>query len=331
MIRLGLETKESQAPRAGFQRGQVLLLALSLGMVAQAAAQSNDAALKQETPSVRVVFDAREPGLSALSYDSLGRGEFRPSPIIDPGSPPAAYTVSVRNGWITYAASSDAAHPVWEMRCDGNTLRMKSLFRPKGVSRDVSWKFNSDVGHTTLLGHTTPGGDIALPALMHVPGMGSLRIYATGSPLPVLHYDAERHPNPFVTVTFPAATAEHKVLEYTLETAAIFPSVPGMDPADRRYDGFRREWLDAFQLQAHVHMLANNSASDPWDSACTNTAIWPGIRRRWSRDLQRSILFGKASIAIWPGLFRTGNRATRESISRRLSERDQQVVSPSLP
>lgn len=36
-----------------------------------------------------------------------------------------------------------------------------------------------------------------------------------------------------------------------------------MDPADPRYDGFRREWLDIFQLQAHEHMLANNSASDP--------------------------------------------------------------------
>jgi hypothetical protein len=36
-----------------------------------------------------------------------------------------------------------------------------------------------------------------------------------------------------------------------------------MDPADPSYDGFRREWLDAFQLQAHAHTLANNSASDP--------------------------------------------------------------------
>ncbi len=66
-----------------------------------------------------------------------------------------------------------------------------------------------------------------------------------------------------MTVTFPAATAEHKVLEYTLQTAAIFPAVPGMRPGDPEFDGFRRDWLNAFQLQAEAHTLANNSASDP--------------------------------------------------------------------
>jgi len=87
---------------------------------------------------MRVAFNARQPGLSVLSFDSLERGSFHPSPIVDPGASPIPYTVSAHDGWIRYALSSDPAHAVWEMRCDGNTLRMRSFFRPDGASRDVT-------------------------------------------------------------------------------------------------------------------------------------------------------------------------------------------------
>jgi hypothetical protein len=226
-------------------------------------AQTQDVALKQETASIRVAFDSRRPGLNSLSFDSLKQSSFRPNPIIDSGAPPAEYTVSEREGWVRYALASDPEHAVWEMRCNGETITIRSFFRPGATAQDVTWTFNSDIAHATLLGHITPQGNIALPALLHVPGMGSMRIYAQGIPGAVLRYEAHRGQAAFVAITFPAATAERKVLEYTLETAAIFPVVPGMSPTDPRFDGFRREWLDAFQLQAQAHTLANNSASDP--------------------------------------------------------------------
>jgi len=232
-------------------------------MVAPAAGQTGSGALKQETPWMRVAFDAHQPGLEALSFDSLKRGSFRASPIVEPGTSPVLYTVSVRDGWITYALSSDPDHAVWEMRCDGDTLRMRSRFRPNADSRDVIWRFDPDVAHATLLGHVTAEGDIALPAVLHVPGMGSMRIYASGSSPASLRYQAHRRPAAFVSVTFPAATAGRPLLEYAVQTTAIFPAVPGMEAGDTRFDGFRREWLDALQLNAELHILANNAASDP--------------------------------------------------------------------
>ncbi len=36
-----------------------------------------------------------------------------------------------------------------------------------------------------------------------------------------------------------------------------------MDKDDKRFDGFRRDFLDIFQLQAELHVLANHAASDP--------------------------------------------------------------------
>jgi hypothetical protein len=235
----------------------------SINLESPAAEESGGITFKQQTSSLQITFDALQPGVSALSVDSLKRDGFRASPIIDAGAPPIQYSVSQHGGWLRYALASDPRHAVWEMRCDGNRLRMRSLFHANGASQDVTWSFDPDVTHATLLGHLTPAGDVALPAVLHLPGMGSLRVYGIGASSAALRYDAHRNPKGIVTVTFPAATAEHKILEYTLETAAIYPAIPGMAKDDPSFDGFRRDYLDIFQLQAELHVLANHAASDP--------------------------------------------------------------------
>ena len=190
--------------------GKILILSLGmvLGMGLAVAAQTGESALRRESSSIRVTFDGRQPGLSAMSIDSLKHGSFRPSPIVDPGAPAVHYTVTTKDGWVQYALDSAPGHPVWEMRCEGDKLHMRSFFQPNGASKDMVWKFNPDVTHATLLGHVTAAGDIALPAVLHLPGMGSLRISANG--VAALHYDARRSSEHFVSVTFPAATEQHK-------------------------------------------------------------------------------------------------------------------------
>ncbi len=272
-------------------------MAVALVATAFAAGETGSDALKRETSSMRVVFDARQPGLSALSIDSLKGGRFLANPLVDPGVAQVAYTVTTRDGWVRYAAASDPGHPVWEMRCAGDTLRMRSLFRPGGAAHDLTWKFNPHVTHATLLGHVTPTGDIALPAVLHLPGMGSLRVYAGGSDAAVLHYVAHRNTTGFtptdlaqpaadyVSVTFPAASAEHREVEYTLQTAAIFPAIPGMDPLDARFDGFRRDFLDIFQQHAELHVLANHAASD----ACAFTVYEYADMARYTPELVKGL------------------------------------------
>ncbi len=204
---------------------------------------------------------------------------------MDAGRSPDQYTVSVRDGWISYALSTDPGHPVWEMRCDANTLRMRSFFRSSAASRDLTLKFDPNVAHATLLGHVTPKGDVALPAVLHLPGMGSLRIFAAGDSAAALHYDARRDPVAFVTVTFPAATAAHRSLDYTLETAAIYPAIPGMLANDARFDGFRRDFLDVFQQHAELHVLANHAASDP----CAFTVYEYADMARYTPELVKGL------------------------------------------
>ena len=62
-------------------------------------------------------------------------------------------------------------------------------------------------------------------------------------------------------VTFPAATAAQPRVEYRLEATAIYPSL-GKDRQDRRFDSFRRNWLNIIQLNPRFRALANNSTSD---------------------------------------------------------------------
>ena len=295
MMFTGWRKTESSLSR--LERNWAAFLAVALVVTLSAAGQTGNDALKRETSSMHVVFDARQPGLSSLSIDSLKQGSFRASPLIDPGVESLAYKVTTRDGWVEYAAASDPAHPVWEMRCEGDTLEMRSLYRPGGAAHDLTWKFDPHVTHATLLGHVTPAGDIALPAVLHLPGMGSLRIYVSGNDTAALGYVAHRntngmtpldmvHPFPdYVSVTFPAASAEHRKVEYTLQTTAIFPAIPGVDPADARFDGFRRDFLDIFQLHAELHVLANHAASDP----CAFTVYEYADMARYTPELVKGL------------------------------------------
>jgi len=241
---------------------QILVTAIALAAPTTGFAAPSAANLSCQTPAVRVTFDAHQPGLAALSVDSLQRGEFRPSPLIASPALPEPYTLTEDGGWVVYSPVADPKHPAWEMRCDGDGLRLRTIYNSRAAPRDLLLKFDPDVTHATLLGHVTASGDIAVPALLHLPGMGSLRIYTPGNSSAALHYDARRNPARFVTVSFPAARAPRSQIEYRLQTAAIFPAIPGLDPSDRRFDGFRRDYLDIFQQQAELHVLANNAASD---------------------------------------------------------------------
>jgi len=105
--------------------------------------------------------------------------------------------------------------------------------------------------HVTLLGRLNPDGSVRLPALLHFPDHGTLRITGTGA----LGYDASRLGKPFVRVTFPPGN------NVRWEQVCLHPAVPGIE-GDRRFDGFRRNWLNIFQINPKLRVLANHAASD---------------------------------------------------------------------
>ena len=156
--------------------------------------------------------------------------------------------------------------PVWRVAWSERNLSLQSDFAKGVETPPFSLAFDQQRNHATLLGLMEPEGQIMkLPCVLHLPDMGTLRITGQGR----IHYTANREAKPaFVRVAFLPASAEQPHVEYKLEAVTIHPKLPGLEN-NPLYDGFRRDWLNIFQLQPQLRMLANNSASD----ICTFTVF----------------------------------------------------------
>ena len=212
-----------------------LLFAIAAPLVAQT---------QVKTPYYSLTLAADGTTIQSLSLDSLGRGQFRPSALFPP------------------AANSPApAHSGWTFKSSTKSFELISTYGKSVPPSSINLSFNPERTHATLLAVINQGR-ASVPALLHLPEYGSLRIQAT-SRVPVrLGYDARRKGKDFINVTFPAATAENPRIVYAFTVVAIYPRIPGIEH-DPRYDGFRRDYLNIFQMQAFDGILANNSASDP--------------------------------------------------------------------
>jgi hypothetical protein len=202
------------------------------------------------------------PAFASLVVDSLGQGKLGANPIL--GETNATGSVRFESpgpGKFIYRSAHGGT--AWRIDCREKVITLESEFPGGEALPPLVLRFNQKLNHATLLGLMKPGErTMPLPCLLHLPDMGSVRI--TGDrPGMVLDYDARRYVKPpFVRVAFPAATAEHPRVRYRLEVAAIYPRLRGIEN-NPRYDGFRRDFLNIFQINPRAQMLANNAASDP--------------------------------------------------------------------
>jgi len=213
-----------------------------------------------------LTLSRQAPTLEAFALDSLGQGRLDPRPMLVESLTNQVYRFeSARPGDFAYfsAGTAPGLPPAWRISCQNREIRLRSEFVPGTALAPFILKFDQKLNHATLLGHMEPGKrQVALPCLLHLPDMGSCRIRCSERDV-ALNYDARRFVKPpFVRVEFPPANAHHRVLEYRLEIAALYPKVRGIEE-DARFDGFRRDFLNIFQVNPRVQMLANNAASDP--------------------------------------------------------------------
>ena len=209
------------------------------------------------------------PRFDFFAVDSLGRGEVaRNVALIGHDIEPAVVFSKGKNGEFAYRfAAAAAAPPAWQILCAEKKLRLQSHYAPGQSAVGFRLVLSQKENHATLLGLMKPGAQsVALPCVLHLPDMGSFRIRCD-APGVELAYDARRFVRTaFVEVTFPAATAERPTVTYDLEVAAIHPSLSGIE-GDPLFDGFRRGFLNIFQVNPRLQMLANNASSD----ACSFT------------------------------------------------------------
>ena len=232
---------------------------------------------KFKTPFYRLGLARTAPEITDLCFDSLGQGKLSINPIL-PNSSAArpAWHVTAMDDAVTYAVQRDGktTHAGWTFKFGSRHIVIRSTAQAGVDLKPLSITFNQLSNYATLLGRMGKvPKQMPVPCLLHLPDLGTARITCNVDSVR-LGYDAMRFLNsalsnarvPYVEITFPSATSRMPVVEYTLEITAIYPHLPGIDK-DSLYDGYRRNFLNIFQINPRLRVLANNSSSDV--CACT--------------------------------------------------------------
>jgi len=245
---------------------RILIPALLLA-VRVLVAQPNGA-LHYQSAFMRVELAPDQPSFVALTVDSLGKSKLSANPLRSPAKAETAYQVRRVGTTFEYRPSgaSAVAPPTWTFQFSPRQIRLRSHFAAENPPPPLVLNFNPHLNHATLLGLINDDSSVQLPALLHLPDLGTFRITSSAARL-ALGYDALRYgggkqADDYVRVTFPAATAALPQVDYNLDVVAIYPGSPEL-ARDPRFDGFRRNWLNIFQMNPRARVLANHAASDP--------------------------------------------------------------------
>jgi hypothetical protein len=209
-----------------------------------------------QSKHLAIALSRATPAFSVFSVDSLGQGKLDRNPVLAETNAIAGLELDGQ----TYELNGK---PIWRVEWSDNMLKLRSNFAAGVEAPPFTLTFDQKANHATLLGLMKPGErQMSLPCVLHLPDMGTLRITCDARDAK-LDYDARRFVKPpFVRVTFPAATVGRPHVEYRLEVVSIYPKLEGIEN-NPLYDGVRRDWLNIFQVNPRVQMLANNASSDP--------------------------------------------------------------------
>jgi hypothetical protein len=227
--------------------GAVVWSLTALGIIASAQREA-------KTPYYSVTLTADGTAIESLLVDSLGRGEFKSNALFVPEEKPISQPASHQE--LAADTRSD-----WQFTFSPRNFQMISTYRPDAPEQPIILRFDPEHSHATLLTMVN-NGQAELPAVLHLPEQGSLRIEVESREPVLPQYEAHRRDKSYVMVLFPGATQSNPRVVYTFTVVAIYPHRAGIQ-SDSRFDGFRRNWLNIFQVQAEDGVLANNSASDP--------------------------------------------------------------------
>lgn len=151
--------------------------------------------------------------------------------------------------------------PVWDFEFEENKFTITSNFRKEEPAEWLRFRFAKSVNHTTLLGVMTDKNRTRLPALIHFPDMGTLALSADKKNI-LVKYDASRKEGEnFISIELPSAGEKQQSIKYSFDVKSVYPVFPGVEKT--KFAGYRRNYLNLFQVNPRLQVLANNSCSDP--------------------------------------------------------------------
>lgn len=233
------------------------------GMAAQVAGGANSN-LSFSSESMELELSPTAPEFLSLNIDGLAKSR-RGANIVTARKGDGGYGVSASTSGgvrrVEYRAEGAGADSpaMWTFVISGSRILLTSQWSGEFNSGPFIFRFDLNQVHSTVLGLFAKSGLLSAPALLHFPGQGSMRLTSSAPDLE-LTYTSNR-PQQAAMLSLPGADFVHQRVDYTLDVTAIYPDLPGVGD-DPRFDAFRRNWLNALQLNPSLQALANNTASD---------------------------------------------------------------------
>jgi hypothetical protein len=203
------------------------------------------------------------PFVNYLSVDALGNAQLANNPILwIKSANPSNYELhKISDTEVRICAKNTSNFAEWTFKFEEKKFTVCSNYHPGNTLKGIDFRFDNHKNHTTLLGLMPERKKTKLPAVLHFPDMGTFRI-SSKTPGALVDFDASRKKGDrFISVCLPAASKQKPTLTYLLDVTSIYPSFPGVD--QDKYAGFRRNYLNLFQINPRLAVIANNSSSDP--------------------------------------------------------------------
>ncbi|MEO6499769.1 MAG: hypothetical protein ABIN95_12170, partial [Mucilaginibacter sp.] len=217
---------------------------------------------KNRSAFLKIVADPHSPQFSFFAIDSLGKNNVSTNIILHEDIK-QGYISSASGGITCYRMPSQAKteRPAWELTTKKSSFKLRSDYNA-GHTQPFVFSIEQHANHATLLGMIKgTDGAVTLPAILHLPDMGTLKVTCNVPDMTVKYSSQRFIEHPFVKMEFNAATSLYRKVEYYFEVVTIHPKIAGIEN-DARYDCFRKNFISIFQLNPLLKILSNNSSSD---------------------------------------------------------------------
>lgn len=223
--------------------------------------KNNEDIFSYESKYLKLKLLRNKPQFSFFSTDSLGYKQFTGNALFEnSGGGEGEYESKVTSNSIAYFLKSKKRNLLWICKMNDKSFTIQTKWNKDSEASPFEIIFSQRQNHCTVLGNLTDDKQIGFPCVLHFPGMGTFQVFCN-DPGVTLFYDAELTEKPYIRIALPAAGSSHQAITYTFQSVAIFPSVDKVKN-DPRFDGFKKNYINIFQISPRFKTLANNSTSD---------------------------------------------------------------------
>ena len=203
------------------------------------------------------------PFISYFSADGLGRNQLDNNIIGWKSiSGDNEFELRKRSGTKVEIVNKERPSEVlWSLDFEDSQFTVKACNPGSPVPDYLDFRFDKNKNHATLLGLMPAKEKTRLPAILHLPDMGTFSL-SSDKPGTLVDYSAGRYQGKgHISVKITSSDAKSEPVVYTFRIVNIYPDFEGVEQA--AYDGFRRNYLNLYQVNPVFRVLANNSCSDP--------------------------------------------------------------------